>query len=131
MKEGTLVPLLDLFWAMLWFFLFFMWIWLLISLFTDVFRSDDLSGWGKSGWIFFMIIIPWLGALVYVIVRGKSMQDRAIAEMARQEKASRAYIQDVASSASTADELAKMAALRDSGVLTDQEFAAQKNALLS
>ncbi len=125
------MPLLDLFWAMLWFFLFFMWIWLLISLFTDVFRSDDLSGWGKSGWIFFMIIIPWLGALVYVIVRGKSMQDRSIAEMARQEKASRAYIQDVATSTSTADELAKMAALRDSGVLTDQEFTAQKTALLS
>jgi hypothetical protein len=130
LKEGAPVPLFDVFWAMLWFFLFFLWIWLLISLFSDVFRSDDLSGWGKSGWIFFMVIIPWLGALVYVIVRGKSMQDRQIAEMARREKASRSYIQDVAGSASTADELAKLAALRDSGVLTDQEFAAQKTALL-
>jgi hypothetical protein len=115
---------------MLWFFLFFMWIWLLISLFTDVLRSDDLSGWGKSGWIFFMIIIPWLGALVYIIVRGKSMQDRGMAEMERREKASRSYIQDVAGSASPADELAKLAALRDSGVLTDQEFSAQKTVLL-
>jgi hypothetical protein len=130
LKEGAPVPLFDVFWAMLWFFLFFLWIWLLISLFSDVFRSDDLSGWGKSGWIFFMVIIPWLGALVYVIVRGKSMQDRQISEMARREKASRSYIQDVAGSASTADELAMLAALRDSGVLTDQEFAAQKTALL-
>jgi hypothetical protein len=124
------VPLLDLFWAMLWFFLFFLWIWLLISLFTDVFRSDDLGGWGKAGWVFFLVVAPFLGALVYLIARGKSMQERAVADMVAREKATRSYIKDVAGSSSTADEVAKLASLRDRGVLTDQEFQSQKAVLL-
>ncbi len=125
------MPLMDIFWSMLWFFLFFMWIWLLISLFTDIFRSDDLSGWGKAGWVIFMILTPFLGALIYLIARGNQMQQRAMADVAAQEKATRQYIQQVATPSSTADELSKLAALRDSGVLTDQEFQAQKSALLS
>ncbi len=124
------MPLMDLFWSMLWFFMFFLWIWLLISLFSDIFRSDDLSGWGKAGWIIFMILTPFLGALVYLIARGRGMQERALNDMAAQEKATRSYIQQVAGPSSTADELTKLAALRDSGVLTDQEFQAQKTALL-
>ena len=121
---------MDLFWSMLWFFLLFLWIWLLISLFSDIFRSSDLSGWGKGGWVAFLILIPWLGALVYLIARGGSMQDRAVADMAAREKATRSYIQDVAGQSSTADELAKLSQLRDSGVLTDQEFDRQKAVLL-
>ena len=124
------MPLFDLFWAMLWFFLFFLWIWLLISLFTDVFRSDDLSGWAKAGWVIFLVLAPFLGALVYLIARGKSMQERAMADMVAREKATRGYIKDVAGSSSTADEVAKLASLRDRGVLTDQEFQSQKAALL-
>lgn len=124
------MPLMDLFWSMLWFFLFFMWIWLLISLFADIFRSDDLSGWGKAGWVIFLVVVPWLGALVYLIARGGSMQERTMADMAARERATRSYIQDVAGSGSTADEIAKLASLRDSGALTDQEFAQQKAALL-
>lgn len=124
------MPLLDLFWAMLWFFLFFLWIWLLISLFADIFRSGDLSGWGKAGWVIFLIAIPWLGALVYLIARGGAMQERAMSDMASRERATRSYIQDVAGTGSTADELAKLASLHDRGVLTDQEFAEQKAALL-
>jgi hypothetical protein len=125
------MPLLDLFWAMLWFFLFFVWIWLLISLFSDIFRSEDLSGWGKAGWTIFIILLPFLGVLVYLIARGKSMQERALKQMADQEKMTRAYIQEVSSgSASTADEISKLAALRDQGVLTNEEFNAQKAALL-
>ncbi len=124
------MPLLDLFWSMLWFFMFFLWIWLLISLFADIFRSDDLSGWGKAGWVFFMIVLPFLGAFIYLIARGKSMQERAMADMAAREKATRSYIKDVAGPASTADELAKLAELRDRGVLTSQEFDAQKAALI-
>lgn len=121
---------MDLFWSMLWFFLFFLWIWLLISLFADIFRSDDLSGWGKAGWVIFLVVIPWLGALVYLIARGGSMQERSLAELASREKATRSYIQEVAGGSSTADELAKLASLRDSGVLTDEEFTQQKAALL-
>ncbi len=124
------MPLLDLFWSMLWFFMFFLWIWLLISLFADIFRSDDLSGWGKAGWVLFMIVLPFLGALIYLIVRGKSMQERAMADMAAREQATRSYIQQAAGPVSAADELAKLADLRDRGVLTSQEFDAQKAALL-
>jgi hypothetical protein len=125
------MPLLDLFWAMLWFFLFFAWIWLLITLFADIFRSDDLSGWGKAGWTIFIVVLPWLGALVYLIARGKSMTERTMKQAADQEKAMRAYVQDVASSStSVADEIGKLAALRDQGVLTVDEFNAQKTALL-
>jgi hypothetical protein len=129
-EKGLPVPLMDLFWSMLWFFMFFLWIWLLISLFSDVFRSRDLSGWGKAGWVFFLVVLPWLGALIYLIARGDSMQERAIADMADREKANRAYIQDVAGSSSAADELTKLASLRDSGVLTAEEFSQQKAALL-
>jgi hypothetical protein len=127
------MPLLDLFWAMLWFFLFFVWIWLLITVFADIFRSDDLSGWGKALWVLFVIILPYLGVLVYLIARGKSMQERAINQAAEQEKRTRAYIQEVSASsgASTADELAKLAQLKDSGVLTEEEFAAQKAKVLA
>ncbi len=125
------MPLLDLFWAMLWFFLFFVWIWLLITLFADIFRSEDLSGWGKAGWTIFIVVLPWLGVLIYLIARGKSMTERAMKQAAEQEKAMRSYVQDVASSGSSvADEIGKLAALRDQGVLTAEEFNAQKAALL-
>ncbi len=78
-----------------------------------------------------MILTPFLGALIYLIARGNKMQERAMSDMAAQEKATRQYIQQVATPGSTAAELSKLAALRDSGVLTDQEFQAQKSALLS
>ena len=126
------MPLLDLFWAMLWFFLFFAWIWLLISIFGDIFRSNDLSGWAKAFWTIFVVILPWLGVLVYLISRGGSMQERAAADMAQREQATRQYIQQAAGSgASSADELEKLAKLQSQGVLTAEEFAAQKAKILS
>lgn len=125
------MPLLDLFWAMLWFFLFFIWIWLLISLFADIFRSDDLSGWGKAGWTIFIVVLPFLGVLVYLIARGKSMAERAMKQASDQEKMRREYVQEVTSSGSSvADEIGKLASLRDQGVLTDEEFKSQKTAIL-
>lgn len=128
------MPLLDLFWAMLWFFLFFAWIWLLITIFADIFRSDDLSGWAKAFWTIFVVILPWLGVLVYLIARGGSMQERAMADAAAREKATRQYIQEVSSGgggASTADELEKLGKLQSQGVITAEEFAAQKAKLLA
>jgi hypothetical protein len=124
---------LDLFWAMLWFFLFFVWIWLLITVFGDIFRSDDLGGWGKALWIIFIVFLPYLGVLVYLIARGGSMQERALADMAKREEMTRKYIQDVSASsgASAADELAKLGELKAQGVLTEAEFAAQKAKLLA
>jgi hypothetical protein len=117
---------------MLWFFLFFIWIWLLISIFSDVFRSDK-SGGAKAGWIIFVIILPLLGALVYIISNGDEMAQRSVDQAVAAEKAQREYIQTVSAGggASAADELAKLAALKESGALTEDEFAAQKAKLLA
>jgi len=125
------MPLLDLFWAMLWFYLFFIWIWLLIRIFGDIFRSPDLSGWAKALWTLFVVVVPLLGVLIYVIARGDQMFNRDLEEAATREAATRQYIQKVAVPTSSADELAKLAALRDRGILTPEEFASQKAALLS
>jgi hypothetical protein len=125
------MPLFDLFWAMLWFFMFFAWIWLLIGIFGDIFRSDDLGGGGKALWTLFVIVLPLLGVLIYLIARGHGMQERSIREAEAAEAATRQYIQQAAGSTSTADELAKLASLRDQGVLTAAEFEAQKTALLT
>ena len=124
------MPLLDLFWSMLWFFMFIIWIWLLITIFIDIFRSDDLGGFAKAMWFVLVVILPMLGVLVYVIARGKSMQERAMKAAAAQDKAARAYIQDAAGGTSDADELAKLAELRDKGILTNEEFDAQKAKIL-
>src|SRR5690606_29649102 len=91
-------PLLNLFWTMLWFFLFVAWIWLLIALLSDIFRSRDLSGWGKALWTLLIIITPLLGALIYLIARGKGMAERRAEEYGRQQEAFRSYVQDVAGS---------------------------------
>jgi hypothetical protein len=118
----------QVFWSMLWFFLFFIWIWLLISLFGDIFRSADLSGGAKAMWTIFIIILPFLGVLVYLIVRGNSMQERALKDAASQEAQFRGYVQSVAgaSGGGTADEIAKLADLRDKGVISQAEFDAAK-----
>ena len=118
----------QVFWSMLWFFLFVIWIWLLIALFADIFRSPDLSGWGKALWSIFIIVLPFLGILVYLIARGSKMQDRALRQAADQESAFRGYVQQVAGSSgsSAADDLAKFADLRDRGVITEEEFQRAK-----
>jgi Short C-terminal domain/Phospholipase_D-nuclease N-terminal len=123
------MPLLDLFWAMLWFFLFIAWIWVLFSVIADLFRSD-MSGWAKGLWTIFVIVLPFLGVLIYLIVHGSTMQERTRGEAIAMERAQRDYIKSVAGSESTADELAKLADLRNRGVITDPEFDAQKAALL-
>lgn len=122
----------QLLWSMLWFFMFVIWFWLLISIFGDIFRSDDLSGWGKALWIIFIVVAIWLGVLVYLIARGKGMQERSMKAMAEQQSAQRAYIQSVAgSSASTAEELARLADLRDKGAITEAEFQSLKAKAIS
>ncbi len=124
-------PLLNLFWTMLWFFLFVAWIYLLIVIITDVFRSDDMSGWSKALWVLFILIIPILGVLVYLIARGDKMHARAAQDYRRRDEEMRAYVRDAAGpSTSVADELTKLSALRDSGTITAAEFEAQKAKLL-
>lgn len=101
-------------------FLFVIWIWIFISIVVDVFRDHELSGFGKAAWLFFLIIVPFLSALVYLIVRGGGMRDRAIQEAVDIQKAQNAYIREVAGS--PVDDLAKLNDLKNSGVLTQEEF---------
>jgi hypothetical protein len=125
-------PLLGVFWTMLWFFLFFIWIWILIAVFADLFRSHDIGGFAKALWVIFIIILPFLGVLIYLIARGGSMQRRSMERAAQQEQDFRGYVQDVAaSSQSTADQLAKLADLKDRGVISDAEFEAEKAKVMS
>ena len=126
------MPLLDLLWAMLLFFLFIIWIWLLITIFVDIFRSD-MSGWAKAAWVIFVIILPLLGVLIYLIAQGKNMQARSVKQAQETDQQMRAYIQDAAgtSGSSNADEIAKLAALRDAGTISDEEFQEQKAKLLA
>jgi hypothetical protein len=125
------MPLLDVFWSMFLFFIFIAWIWVLIAVIADIFRSHDIGGASKAFWVIFVIIIPWLGVLVYLIARGDGMAQRQMDMAAAQEKAARAYIQDAAGSTSAADELKKLSDLKASGVISDAEFEAQKSKLLA
>ena len=119
--------LADLFWAMLWFFLFVIWIWLLITVFTDLFRDHELSGWAKAAWVIFIIILPILGILVYLIARGDKMTERNLQRQADQEAEFKQYVQDAAEEGGgTAAELEKLSDLHNKGVLNDDEYASAK-----
>jgi hypothetical protein len=113
---------------MFWFFLFIMWIWLVITIFIDIFQTD-MSGWAKAGWTIFVIFLPFLGVLVYLIVNGSDMQKRRMDAAVESQKAQQQYIQQVAGT-SSADQLEKLKSLHDQGVLTDDEYAAQKQKVL-
>lgn len=120
----------QVFWSMLWFFLFVIWIWLLITVFGDIFRSRDLSGWSKALWSIFIIVLPYLGVFAYLIARGSKMQEHSAQEATAREAAFRDYVQNVAGSADggggTAGEITKLAELRDQGVITEDEFQRAK-----
>ena len=120
----------QVFWSMLWFFLFFIWIWLLITVFADIFRSHDLSGWGKALWTIFVIFLPYLGVFVYLIARGKKMAMHAQEAAAAQDIAARAYIRDAAGS-TRVDDLARLADLRAQGAIDDAEYERLKADLVS
>ncbi len=124
-------PILSLIWMMFMFFVFVLWIWLLISVFMDIFRSHDLGGGAKALWVLFVIILPFLGVLVYLIARGGKMHERAAEQAAQQQKAFDSYVKQAASSGSNVDELAKLADLKEKGVITDAEFDTQKAKLLA
>lgn len=117
-------------WSLLYIFFVFLWIWFIITLFSDIIRSRDLSGWAKAAWAFFIIILPILGALMYLIVRGDSMADRAMADAQAQDEAVRAYIRDASGGSGVADEIERLGRLHDEGKLSDDEFASLKGKLL-
>ncbi len=124
-------PLLGAFWTILEIFLWVIWIWILIYVFIDIFRSHDLSGWAKALWFIFVLFIPLVGVLVYLIVRGGSMHERAQQQARQADAETRAYIQQAAGSPSTADQLTKLAELRDRGVITAEEFEREKAKVLA
>jgi uncharacterized membrane protein YcjF (UPF0283 family) len=110
------MSLWDVFLSIFWFMLLFAWIWMRVTILADIFRDHDLPGWRKAMWTLFIIVIPWLGALVYLVARGRSMNERTRTQAQRQDHASRQYVRQVAgSSPSMADELAKLSDLRDRG----------------
>jgi len=126
-------PILDIFLTTLYFFLFIIWLWLLFMVFIDVFRSHDIGGWAKALWVIFIIVMPYLGVLVYLIARGGKMHERAAQQAALQQKAFDQYVKQTAGTPgeTTADQLHKLADLKSQGVLTDAEFETQKAKILA
>lgn len=124
-------PFLDVIWTMIVFFLWIMWFWLLFTVWTDVFRRNDLSGWGKAGWLIFTIFLPFLGVFVYLISQNEGMTERNV-QRARGERAQfDEYVRETAGSGGAAAEIEKAKALLDSGALTQEEFDAIKRKALA
>ena len=131
LASGYSYPLLGAFWTIFEIFLWVIWFWILITVFIDIFRSHDLSGWGKALWFVFVLFIPLIGVLVYLIARGGKMHEHAAAQAQQQEQEFRSYVQETASSQSTADQLTKLADLRDRGVISAAEFEREKAKILT
>jgi uncharacterized membrane protein len=117
---------LQVFFSMLWFFLFIVWIMLLFRVYADIFRSDDMGGFAKAIWIIVCIVFWVLGPMVYIIARGGKMAEREVKAAQDQEAAMKQYIQQAAGSGSVADELHRLSELKDKGVISDAEFQSLK-----
>ena len=129
--DSSSYPLLNVFWTIFEVFLWVIWIWILVAIFIDIFRSHDLSGWGKALWFIFVLVIPLIGVLVYLIARGGSMHERQVRDAQQEQQEFRSYVQEAASSGTSADQLAKLADLRDRGVITAEEFDREKAKILA
>lgn len=124
-------PLLNVFLSILYFALFFMWIWIAVMVVVDIFRSHDMGGVAKACWFLFVILIPFLGIFIYLVARGGKMHERQVADATAQQAAFDQYVQQTAGAADVPSQLEKLATLRDQGVLSPQEFEAQKAKLLA
>ncbi len=119
---ATAYPLLEVFWTMLIFFAFFIWIWILITVFADVFRRTDISGLGKTGWIIFVIILPYLGVFIYLIAEHKGMTERAIKQQEAAQGQMDQYVKSVAGQNDPTSQIANAKGLLDQGTITQAEF---------
>ena len=124
-------PALNVFWSIIEVFIWVLWFWILIMVLIDLFRSPDLSGWAKALWFLFVLFIPMIGVICYLIFRGSSMHERQRQVASRQDQAFREYVQESAGPKSAADEITKLAGLRDHGVITSEEFEREKSKILS
>ena len=113
-------PFFDVFWSILIFFCWVIWIWVVITVLIDVFRRDDMSGWVKALWVVLVVILPWLGVLIYLIVNHKGMQERSVKQAQEQQQAFDSYVRETAGG--SASEIAKAKELLDSGAITQEEF---------
>ncbi|HUH81982.1 MAG TPA: SHOCT domain-containing protein, partial [Solirubrobacteraceae bacterium] len=127
---ATSYPLLEVFWTMLIFFAFFIWIWLLITVFMDIFRRQDIGGWGKTGWIIFVIVLPYLGVFVYLIAEHKGMTERSIKDQQEAKTQMDDYVRSVAGKSDPASQIASAKDLLDRGAITQAEFDAIKQKAL-
>ena len=124
----------DVFVSIFWFMILFAWIFLLFRIITDIFRDDELGGWGKALWTIFIVLLPWLGTLVYLIARGGSMHERAMKDAQEADARMRAYVQEAASSGSASSvsaELRELGALRDAGTISPEEYEQAKAKVLA
>ncbi len=126
-------PIVGLFWTMLFLFFWIAVLFLLFRVFVDILRSKDLNGWAKALWLILVVLVPFIGVVAYVIVRGHSMSERDIEQTQREGQAFRSSVQEAAGSSAggTAEELSKLADLKERGVISDAEFDQQKAKLLS
>ena len=131
LASGYSYPILGAFWTILMVFLWVIWFWILITIFIDIFRSHDLNGWEKALWFIFVLILPLIGVLVYLIARGSKMHQHAEQDAAASEQQFRQYVQEAAGSGNTADQLTKLADLRDRGVISPEEFEREKAKILA
>jgi len=122
MLIATDYPLLEVFWTMLIFFAFFIWIWILVTVFADLFRRKDISGWGKTGWIIFVIVLPYLGVFVYLIAEHKGMTERTISQQQAAQTQMDQYVKSVASTSDPTAQIANAKALLDQGTISQAEF---------
>ena len=117
-------PFLDVFWSIVVFFAWLAWIWIAITCFADIFRRHDIGGWHKAVWVVFIIVVPFLGVLVYLIAQHDGMRDRTLAQAKAQQAAMDQYVRDTVGG--SASEIAKAKELLDSGAINQQEFDAIK-----
>jgi Short C-terminal domain/Phospholipase_D-nuclease N-terminal len=127
-------PLLGVLWSMFVFFLWVAWFFLLFKVVSDIFRSHDLSGWGKTAWLVFAIVLPFLGVFSYVIARGNQMTQHEMERAQFQQQAFDSYVRETAAhgtSGGSVDQLTKLASLREQGVISDAEFESEKAKVLT
>ncbi len=124
-------PFLDILWTMILFFAWVAWIWILITVLTDVFRRDDVSGWGKAGWTVFLIVLPFLGVLIYLGTQGKQMAERNAKDIQARQGEFDNYVREVAGGGGSAGEIAQARELLEAGAIDQAEFDRLKQKALA